>query len=159
MYVAAGLDLPGLKNDIVQPALHALSWDNGCATDIVTGTALAESGAKYLRQIGGPAEGLWQMEEATHDDIWNNYLVYHPVTVPLLLSVCGLCSRPDYTTMRYNLRYGAVMCRAKYIMAPAPLPAALPLAMAQYHKTYYNTVLGKADPVANVPLFRAAMAA
>ena len=45
-----------------------------------SGTAAVESRmGTYLRQIGGPALGIWQVEPATHLDCWDNWLDYRPV--------------------------------------------------------------------------------
>lgn len=64
-----GLDVGQLKHLIVAPALAALGLGGDSAVNLVTGTALAESRAAYVRQLGGgPALGLWQMGPATHDD-------------------------------------------------------------------------------------------
>jgi hypothetical protein len=61
---------------IIEPVLHHLTeipYDRAAA-QLLLGTALKESlQLKYRRQIQGPALGYYQMEPATHDDIWNNY--------------------------------------------------------------------------------------
>ena len=46
------------------------------AVNLLLGTAIQESGGLRWRvQVnGGPARGLFQMEEATYTDIWNNFL-------------------------------------------------------------------------------------
>ncbi|WP_328286209.1 hypothetical protein [Kozakia baliensis] len=70
-----GVDISQFKHLIVVPTLAALGLGSPSAVNLVTGTALAESRGAYLRQInGGPALGFWQMEPATHDDCWENFL-------------------------------------------------------------------------------------
>ena len=47
------------------------------AEELVLGTAIVESSLIYISQHGaGPALGLWQVEPATHDDLYANYLSY-----------------------------------------------------------------------------------
>ena len=48
----------------------------GTVDERLLGTARVESDLRHRRQIGGPALGLFQMEPATHNDIWESYLKY-----------------------------------------------------------------------------------
>ncbi len=71
------LDIPQFRANIVRPTLEAVGAHNRAAEDLVLGTALQESNLRYLRQLNdGPARGVYQMEPATHDDIWENYLAF-----------------------------------------------------------------------------------
>ena len=63
---------------IIQPTLEELGYATPNAIQLVTATALAESRLFYIHQLGRPALGVFQMEPATHDDVWNNYLRYRP---------------------------------------------------------------------------------
>jgi hypothetical protein len=64
---------------IVRPALESINLWSQQAEDLVMGTAAQESRLIYLRQLGnGPALGLFQMEPATHNDIWVNFLRWKP---------------------------------------------------------------------------------
>jgi hypothetical protein len=55
-----GLNIPHLKYDVIESTLVALGLASTAALNLVTGTALVESGAQYLVQNGGgPALGLW----------------------------------------------------------------------------------------------------
>ncbi|MFT9424981.1 MAG: hypothetical protein ABF570_07600, partial [Acetobacter syzygii] len=72
-----GLDLAQFKALLVRPVLAQIGLAGAAAVPLVTGTALVESGLVWLRQNGGgPALGLWQMEPATHDDCWRNFLAF-----------------------------------------------------------------------------------
>ena len=74
-----GLDLAQVKALLVQPVLAGLGLGGSAAVHLLTGTALVESGLVWLGQTGGgPALGLWQMEPATHDDCWRNFLAFRP---------------------------------------------------------------------------------
>lgn len=154
-----GINLSQLKYDVVEPALMTVGLMGTTALNLVTGTALAESGASYLVQLGGgPALGLWQMEPATEQDIWANYLAYQR---DLAAKVKGLLTGGATTAQLVgNLPYAAVMCRLKYLRAPQVLPGAKDAAgQAAYHKLIYNTAGGAADAVRNAPLFQSAIEA
>ena len=54
------------------------------AETLLLGTAKAESGLIYLKQLKGPALGLYQNEPKTHKDTWDNYLKYKPELAKLV---------------------------------------------------------------------------
>ena len=62
---------------VIQPALESIGMYSEPAEQLLLGTACAESNlGTYLHQVGGPALGVFQIEPATHTDIWENYLLY-----------------------------------------------------------------------------------
>ena len=62
---------------VVRPSLESIGLWSEAAERLLLGTAIAESQLTWLRQHGGgPARGVYQIEPATHDDIWANYLAY-----------------------------------------------------------------------------------
>ena len=151
--------LSQLKALVVRPICTALGHAEPAAINLVTGTAVAESDAVYIEQVGGgPARGLWEMEQATHDDIWANFLAYQP---DLAAVVSGLLTHQDrFEQLVTNTAYACAMCRIDYLRAPEPLPAADDAAgLSAYHKQHYNSSLGKANAAANVPKFQLAIAA
>ena len=158
----SGLNLTQLKNEIVRPTLDYLGLGGDAAVNLLTGTALAESDATYLRQIGGgPALGLWQMEPATHDDCWANFLRF-PAQSRLATKLQGMLAPdlPRSAQMITNLRYACAMARIRFYRVRDALPAATDAAgLSAYHKAHYNTTQGAADPVANVTFFAEAIAA
>jgi len=157
----SGLSISQLKHLIIAPTLGAVGLGGDAAVNLLAGTALAESGAAYVRQIGGPALGLWQMEPATHQDCWDNYLAF-PGRSTLARGIRGLLSAdvPSEDQLMCNLRYACVMARVKYLRVPHPLPGASDaVALAAYHKKWYNSECGAANAARNVPLFAAAIAA
>ena len=158
-----GLNLTQLKYDIVEPGLVAIGLAGTAALNLVTGTALAESGAAYVRQVGGgPALGLWQCEPASENDAWTNYLGFNTSLAALVKATLWPYNSIEQRTQQLigNLPYGAILCRLKYRRAAAPLPAYNDAAgMAAYHKQIYNTAAGAADAVANTPLFQQAIIA
>lgn len=128
---------------VIRPSLRALGLYSPQAEELLLGTAIQESRLVYLKQLGGgPALGLFQMEPATHDDIWDNYLKYHPA---LGRSILGLSCSPelDAGELVWNLLYATAMTRVHYLRVPEALPAEGDIdAQAVYWKEYYNTYLG-----------------
>jgi len=158
-----GLNLSQLKALVVTPTLAQLALvipalGSVWAINQVTGTTLVESGCQYLKQLGGgPALGLWQMEPATHDDCWTNFINYNPSLKSRMQSIAGQES-PAAGLMVTNLAYAAAMCRIKYWRSPLPSPVATNAAgCAGYHKQVYNSALGAADAETNTPLFQQAI--
>ncbi len=115
------------------------------ALNLVVGTAAQESHyGKYLRQLDdGPALGVFQMEPATHDDIWDNFIQHRPALQAAVTEACQLYDEIKAGRMVYDLRYAAIMCRIHYYRVPAPLPAWDDVeGLAHYWKDHYNTHLG-----------------
>lgn len=63
---------------LIQRATISLGLWSQAAEDLLLGTAIQESGLVHVRQVGGPALGYWQMEPATHDDIWASFVQHRP---------------------------------------------------------------------------------
>ncbi|GAC86661.1 hypothetical protein Gbth_091_010 [Gluconobacter thailandicus F149-1 = NBRC 100600] len=157
-----GLDVRQLKYEIVRPTLIALGLWSPAAENLLTGTALAESRAAYVRQVGGgPALGIWQMEPATHDDCWTNFLRF-PAQSRLATKLQSMLAS-DLTRQQQlitNLRYACAMARIRFYRARDALPASTDAAgLSAYHKNHYNTAQGAADAAANVAFFAEAIAA
>jgi hypothetical protein len=157
-----GINLTQLKTNVVQPvhAAFGAPWDSAAAQVLSLGTALHESNAgEYLRQVSGPALGAWQMEPATHDDCWKNFLNYRPELAAAVrrFQVPGVGA----AQMVWNLGYACAMARVRYIRASDPLPGADDYAgLAAYYKRAYNSTLGAAVvDAALVDCFRQAGAA
>lgn len=109
-------------------------------------TGMQESRYRALRQFGGgPALGFWQMEPATHQDLWDNFLQYRPELALKVqrLMTHGITHDDIKEELATNLAYAAAMCRIHYYRAPSPLPGKNLNEMADYWKTWYNTYLGK----------------
>lgn len=139
---ATGLDLASVKDLVIMPALQTLGLMSPAALNLVTGTGLVESGYIWLKQTGGgPALGPWQMEPATEQDIWGNWLKYQPGYEGMVRKL--LVPGPTTSQLVWNLQYAAAMCRIKYLRAEPPLPAYDDAeGLATYWKNFYNTALG-----------------
>jgi hypothetical protein len=135
-------------NTVIMPVLQQIDLFSPAAQQLLLGTALQESGLAARRQLGGgPALGLYQMEPATANDIWTNFLNYRP---QLAKAVGALLSSPTadrVQDLENNDRYATAMARVKYARAPEPLPPYNDLkAMARYWWQYYNTPRGAGSP-------------
>ena len=71
------INLNQFRDEIVAPTLKEIGLYSKAAERLVIGTGLTESRLEYVKQIGGPALGLYQCEPSTHKDIWDNYLIYN----------------------------------------------------------------------------------
>ena len=137
------IDPRQLLTYVVTPVLGTLSLpsdvpDNTAAAQLLMGTAMQESELTWVHQISGPAIGLWQMEPATHDDMWTNF-----IPKPIGQALDYLCPRADARLMAGNLYYACAMARLFYYRIPEPLPKAGNIeAQAAYWKQYYNTPKG-----------------
>jgi len=145
--------VPDFIREVIDPAIAALPLDEtkgetvAGLQQLLIGTALQESDLIHTRQIGGgPALGYFQMEPATHDDIWDNYLRYRKETAAKVLAVTGLTSgTPKAALLEVNHVYAALMARVHYRRrTKGKLPAAGDIkAMAALWKQVYNTPKGK----------------
>jgi len=128
---------------VIRPALKKLKLWSPSAEELVLGTAIVESGLTYLKQHGdGPALGLWQVEPATHDDLYTNFLNYRPELGSKLIELraAGLSLDENLAT---NLMYGAAVCRLCYYRKPDALPEAGDIeGQAAFWKQHYNTIFG-----------------
>lgn len=132
------MDHKQLRELIIHPSLVALNLWSPEAEALVLGTAIQESGLRYLKQIEGPALGLWQMEPATHEDIWENFL---NTRRRLSLKILGPYSAPDASRMVWDMAYACMMCRVHYARFPGAIPATVD-GQALYWKKWYNTHMG-----------------
>jgi len=143
------IDVKQLRKYVIQPSLKHIGLYSAAAENLLVLTAAQESQAgKYIHQLGnGPACGIFQMEPATHDDIWRNYLEYKPVLRETIsnLDLPNLWGSAIGTAQEMcgNMYYAAAMCRLHYLRVPTPLPNEHDTpALALYWKRWYNTPLG-----------------
>lgn len=138
------MDIRQFRDLIVRPALQQINYYSLEAEQLVLATAMAESKLHYIHQVGGgPARSFFQIEPATHDDIWASFI---PRKMLLLNDLKPLIMpNMDYLDQLHgNHFYAAAMCRIFYLRIREPLPAAYDWrGMARYWKKYYNTRLGK----------------
>lgn len=144
------LDVKQFRELVVRPTLERIGLWSEAAENLLVGTAIQESRLKYLKQKGaGPALGVYQIEPATHADVWINFLRFKPAKANVVM---GLVHRhvddrhmgySDNLALVYDLAYATAIARIIYYRRPEPLPPADDIdALAAYWKQHYNTPLG-----------------
>ena len=139
-----GMHPQQLLEYIIRPTLKKLGHWSESAEQLLLATAAHESHCgEYVRQSnGGCALGIFQMEPATHKDIWNNYLVYKDELRGQVreLIVSKRIWKPEDTELIWNLAYATAMCRVHYLRVSEPLPKPGDIeGMAEYWGKYYQT--------------------
>ena len=129
---------------IIRVALKTIGLWSEAAEDLLLGTAIQESGLVHVRQtVGGPALGLWQMEPATHDDIWMTYLTFRSRLADKVALLAGM-EELSPELMVTNHQYACAMARIKYRRSPLPLPDfGDVVGYAAYWKKIFNTPNGR----------------
>lgn len=150
----AGLDVRQLRDLIVRPVLEYLGLPGGeVAERLLLGTAAHESGGfRYIKQVGGPALSLWQIEPATARDAMaraptkvlarlHDYPVYLPQVSGVDPAVHVVNLLPG------NLYLGAAMARVVYYLKPFEMPPAAGTGeLAAIWKEHWNTEDGAGRP-------------
>lgn len=123
------------------------------AVDLLLLTAATESHlGTFIRQVRGPAEGIFQMEPATEKDIWTNFLGFPKNWELAEWALSYTNGRQPHLEVRvrdlvHNMAYQIAMCRIHYWRKPGALPNPAhknyELGLAAYWKKHYNTHLGK----------------
>lgn len=141
----AAISPSDLRTHVIRPVCDFLGLGGPAVEELLLGTAAQESGCgAHLAQMGGPALGIWQMEPATHDDLWSNFLTYrHPLSDKVGDLLVG--ALPKVAQLAGNLYYACAMARLQYLRSPMAIPAAGDLdGQAACYKQVYNTPLGAA---------------
>jgi len=153
------IDLRQVRELVIRPALQELGLWSESAEALLVGTGLVESGFVYLRQVpDGPALGFWQMEPATHYDLWDRWLRYRPRFADIVVSGAWADPRkswpPPASQLVTDLRYAVMCARLQYYRDPSPLPGVDDVAgLAAYWKRVWNTNAGAGDPSKFVTLY------
>ena len=152
-------DVEQFREVIVEPTLRRMAhWgytgaDNPAAVNLLVGTAWHESkGGTYLKQVNGPALGIYQIEVPTHEDVWKNY-ISHSSRLAHVYDMLPYEAQPDTSTwlgnpewhrqLIVNLEYATVIARLLYYRHnfvwcdPDDIEG-----LGQIWKEFYNTVLG-----------------
>lgn len=152
-----------MRRFIIEPVLQDLGLLSASAVNLLLGTCAQESRmGHFLRQQGaGPALGIFQMEPATHDDIWRNYLMYHGDLAGRVWSYLPDANRsPDPRNLVWNLKYATAMARIHYRRSPLPLPPADDISgLARMWKQVYNTPAGRGTEAEFISNYRRFVAA
>ena len=135
-----------LLNHIIKPTLGYMggNYDSKNAQMLLLATAAIESKCgHYIKQVNGPALGIWQMEPATHDDIILNCDALKSSAYQDRIDdlIVNLKNGTDYELI--SPAYACAMARLKYSMDSELLPKFNDReAIYKYYKRIYNTELG-----------------
>ena len=129
--------------ELIQEVLEQVQLDSPEAVELLLGTAAVESQlGRYIKQINGPALGIFQMEPNTEDDIWKNYLEYKEELAEDVRTFVPEVRFKD-ADLKWNIAYQILMARIHYLRVPEALPGVDDIeGQAAYWKKYYNTHLG-----------------
>ena len=136
---------------VIRPTLIHMSVLNSslnskAAENLLLGTILQESaGGRYLKQIKGPALGIFQIEPATHKDVFENFLKHRPdwETHIVKLASRGFYGNRDDELM-FNLRYACAIARLVYWRSPVKMPDHDDVVgLGEMWKVAYNTKHGR----------------
>jgi hypothetical protein len=136
---------PEQLRELINDVLHYMGKHSDAAVELLMLTAATESHCgTYINQVGGPALGIFQMEPATEQDIFKNYLLYNQDLRAEILDFKFSVYTHESLNLRANLPYQIAIARVHYLRVSAPLPDATDIkGLAEYWKKYWNTPLGK----------------
>ena len=116
-----------------------------CTSNVVNmifETACVESNCgEYIKQINGPACGIFQIEPNTAQDIIDNYIKYRSRYKDIFdMLYIKAFTLPQ--NLKYNLAFSVFICRMFYMRIKESIPNTVEK-RAEYWKKYYNTEQGK----------------
>ena len=136
-----------LLDIIIRPTLELMggNYNSKDAQMLLLATAAIESNCgHYIKQMSGPAVGIWQMEPETACDIWGNCDALKGCGMVDVMDSLSLSGEKDASyNLLFSPRYACAMARLKYSMDTEPLPVFNDgSALYDYYKRVYNTHLG-----------------
>ena len=136
------MDPQQLHDFIIKPTLEYMgcNHDSKEARFLLLCTAAIESDCGYyIKQVGGPALGIWQMEPKTHQDINLNCDALNASSMQKIQ--CSLYmpynEASDISGLLNNPMYACCMARLKYSMTPKQLPKLTGVAKEDLKSFYY----------------------
>src|SRR5690348_16020572 len=104
-----------LREFIIKPVLYDLVLDSVDAEELLLFTCANESdGGTYLKQIHGPALGIYQMEPETYNDIWQNYIRNKSALNLKMVTHFNCNFVPSEERLIYDLKFATAMARIQY---------------------------------------------
>ena len=114
-----------LLDYIIKPTLEYMggNYNSKNARMLILATAAIESDCGYyIKQINGPALGVWQMEPDTESDIHHNCDAYHDSFKDRIDDLIVKIYADADLDLMTSPTYACAMARLKYSMDPEPLP-------------------------------------
>ena len=145
-----------LREYIIRPALQAIHMYSEGAEELLIATCAQESlGGTYLHQSKGCALGIFQMEPATHDDIWNRFCMQEGKEGKELSSLgyqvlkgCRFVTPVPADVMVHNLFYATMMARLFWLRSSEVVLNTKDINNLWFpYKKYWNTEHGAATKV------------
>jgi hypothetical protein len=138
-------DINQFREDILTPTLGALQFHDAELKELLVFTCAVESeGGTYVRQIKGPALGIYQLEPNTFTDLWYNYILRKPDIVNLISLNLGVHRMPELVEIITNLKLATDLCALLYKYRKAQIKSCQPLDLWEVYKPLYNTDKGGA---------------
>ena len=151
------MDAQQLHYYIIKPTLQYRSgnyYSKESAFLLLCTAAIESNCGEFIKQINGPALGVWQMEPATQMDIYSECDALKTVgtenseTFNFITDLKLKGSMTNKSAMILSPMYSCSMSRLEYSMDPILLPI-LPVdssvdlkSVYEYYKRVYNTELG-----------------
>lgn len=139
-----------LHDYIIFPTLNFMgpTYNTPAIRQLLLATCAQESHCgQYLKQIKGPALGLYQMEPATVKDLYTNFVAYDKERQRVLEQFISPAAAvaPQLISLVGELFYATALARMNYRRVKEAVPAfnSFP-AMWAYYKKYWNSTLGAA---------------
>lgn len=158
------------RRDLINYVTKKLNMYSPISTELILGTGIIEgNNFNLIKQLeNGVAKSAYQIEPATHNDNFKNYLIHRPKLARNFLELAGEKSVfkvidedliddfiKDYiesemytelaqTSLMYNEAYAIAHCRLKYYRSNFKMPQSFDIEeIAKIWKEHYNTNLGK----------------
>ncbi len=147
-----------LHDYIIKPTLEYMGgnyYSKDSAFLLLCTAAIESNCGEYIKQINGPALGIWQMEPDTEHDTWKNCDALNRGDTPKLIENLVIDSGSVHGSKIIHSKdlitspmYACAMARLKYSMDPHPLPKLTgnkdidSRRFYDYYKRVYNTELG-----------------
>jgi hypothetical protein len=148
-------DITQFREDIVVPPLSALNIRSPHIVELLVFTCAVESaGGTYVKQVKGPALGIYQIEPKTFTDLWTNYILRKPDIVNMLSLHFSINRIPQPEEVIHDLRL-ATICTALYYQYKRAIPIDSNIdTLWNLYKKYYNTDLGAAEEVQSIKAYK-----
>jgi hypothetical protein len=148
------MDAQQLHDYIIKPTLQYMGgnyYSKESAFLLLCTASIESNCGKYIKQINGPALGIFQMEPDTYGDIIDNCDAINENNIKFYNKINSLWNYNGYGIVHglvTHPMYACAMARLKYSMDPNPLPKLTGVVKTDlksfydYYKRVYNTELG-----------------
>ena len=142
------MDAQQLLDHIIKPThiYMGRNYESKNSNMLSLATAAVEGRCGYfIKQINGPALGVWHMEPKTHNSIWANCAALRNPHFSVQIKKLMIKKSPMDETKNLIISpmYSCAMARLKYAMDPNQLPYYKDIhSVYTYYKRIFNTELG-----------------